>query len=70
MGSVVSVCLIDHMVRRKLLVLSLVDIILSLGVLTVVFHDTMTHWLSISVVATDCFDARSCIVRTRDLTFG
>lgn len=57
LGSVVSIYFIDRTGRRKLLVISLVGVILSLGVLTAVFHETASHSPAVSAAETARFDA-------------
>jgi MFS transporter, SP family, solute carrier family 2 (myo-inositol transporter), member 13 len=57
LGSVVSIYFIDRTGRRKLLVISLVGVILSLGVLTAVFHETASHSPAVSATETARFDA-------------
>lgn len=48
MGSIVSIYFIDRTGRKKLLVISLCGVILSLGLLSAVFHQTTSHSPSIS----------------------
>ncbi|KAF2305473.1 hypothetical protein GH714_005599 [Hevea brasiliensis] len=43
LGSIVSIYFIDRTGRKKLLIVSLVGVILSLGLLSGVFHQTTTH---------------------------
>jgi SP family myo-inositol transporter-like MFS transporter 13 len=57
LGSVVSIYFIDRTGRRKLLVISLVGVILSLGVLTAVFHETASHSPPVGATETRHFDA-------------
>ncbi|KAL6647831.1 hypothetical protein ACP70R_015268 [Stipagrostis hirtigluma subsp. patula] len=56
LGSVVSIYFIDRTGRRKLLVISLAGVILSLGVLTAVFHETTSHSPAVSAAETRHFD--------------
>ncbi|XP_062189902.1 probable inositol transporter 2 [Phragmites australis] len=56
LGSIVSIYFIDRTGRRKLLVISLVGVILSLGVLSAVFHETTSHSPAVSAVETRHFD--------------
>ncbi|KAG8100734.1 hypothetical protein GUJ93_ZPchr0013g34171 [Zizania palustris] len=56
LGSVVSIYFIDHTGRRKLLVISLAGVILSLGVLSAVFHETTTHSPAVGFAETRHFD--------------
>lgn len=57
LGSVVSIYFIDRTGRKKLLVVSLVGVTLSLGVLTAVFHETAAHSPAVSAAATAQLDA-------------
>ncbi|CAL5067062.1 unnamed protein product [Urochloa decumbens] len=57
LGSVVSIYFIDRTGRRKLLVVSLAGVILSLAVLTAVFHETASHSPPVSAAATAHFDS-------------
>lgn len=43
LGSIVSIYFIDRTGRKKLLVISLFGVIISLGILTAVFHETTSH---------------------------
>jgi len=56
LGSIVSIYFIDRTGRKKLLVISLVGVILSLGVLTAVFHETTSHSPAVSAAETARFD--------------
>ncbi|PAN09475.1 hypothetical protein PAHAL_2G026200 [Panicum hallii] len=56
LGSIVSIYFIDRTGRKKLLVVSLVGVILSLGVLTAVFHETTSHSPAVSASETGRFD--------------
>ena len=56
LGSIVSIYFIDRTGRKKLLVISLVGVILSLGVLTAVFHETTSHSPPVSAAETGRFD--------------
>ncbi|KAH9748013.1 putative inositol transporter 2 [Citrus sinensis] len=51
-GSIVSIYFIDRTGRKKLLVISLSGVILSLGVLSAVFHETTSHSPMVSAVET------------------
>ncbi|KAJ1287756.1 hypothetical protein BS78_02G034700 [Paspalum vaginatum] len=57
LGSIVSIYFIDRTGRKKLLVISLVGVILSLGVLTAVFHETASHSPAVSAAETGRFDS-------------
>ncbi|OQU88440.1 probable inositol transporter 2 [Sorghum bicolor] len=57
LGSIVSIYFIDRTGRKKLLVISLVGVILSLAVLTAVFHETTSHSPAVSAAETAHFDA-------------
>ncbi|KAL6991506.1 Fibroblast growth factor 3 [Sarracenia purpurea var. burkii] len=59
-GSVVSIYFIDRTGRKKLLVISLCGVILSLGVLSGVFHETSTHSPAVSATETAHFSAYTC----------
>lgn len=56
LGSVVSIYFIDRTGRRKLLVISLAGVILSLGVLSAVFHETTSHSPAVGAVETRHYD--------------
>ncbi|KAF0909158.1 hypothetical protein E2562_032207 [Oryza meyeriana var. granulata] len=56
LGSVVSIYFIDRTGRRKLLVISLAGVILSLGVLSAVFHETTSHSPPVGAAETRHFD--------------
>uniref|UniRef100_A0A0E0LH75 Major facilitator superfamily (MFS) profile domain-containing protein n=1 Tax=Oryza punctata TaxID=4537 RepID=A0A0E0LH75_ORYPU len=55
-GSVVSIYFIDRTGRRKLLVISLAGVILSLGVLSAVFHEATSHSPPVGAAETTHFD--------------
>ncbi|WVZ61883.1 hypothetical protein U9M48_011691, partial [Paspalum notatum var. saurae] len=57
LGSVVSIYFIDRTGRKKLLIISLVGVILSLGVLTAVFHETASHSPAVSAADTGHFNS-------------
>lgn len=59
-GSIVSVYFIDRTGRKKLLVFSLSGVILSLGVLSAVFHETTSHSPMVSAVETSHFSNFTC----------
>lgn len=60
MGSIVSIYFIDKTGRKKLLVISLVGVILSLALLTAVFHETTSHSPSVSPQETASFPSYTC----------
>jgi MFS transporter, SP family, solute carrier family 2 (myo-inositol transporter), member 13 len=55
-GSILSIYFIDKAGRKKLLLFSLSGVVLSLVVLTVVFHESSTHSPMISAVETSQFN--------------
>jgi SP family myo-inositol transporter-like MFS transporter 13 len=55
-GSILSIYFIDKTGRKKLLLFSLSGVVLSLVVLTVVFHESSTHSPMISAVETSHFN--------------
>ncbi|CAJ2677656.1 unnamed protein product [Trifolium pratense] len=55
-GSILSIYFIDKTGRKKLLLFSLSGVVMSLVVLTVVFHESSTHSPMISVVETSHFN--------------
>ncbi|CAN6209325.1 unnamed protein product [Urochloa humidicola] len=57
LGSVVSIYFIDRTGRRRLLVVSLAGVVLSLAVLTAVFHETASHSPPVSAAASAHFAA-------------
>ncbi|XP_010942171.1 probable inositol transporter 2 [Elaeis guineensis] len=60
MGSIVSIYFIDRTGRKKLLIISLCGVILSLGVLSAVFHETTSHSPSISPQETNHISQYTC----------
>ncbi|KAF7120241.1 hypothetical protein RHSIM_Rhsim13G0116000 [Rhododendron simsii] len=60
LGSIVSIYFIDRMGRKKLLVFSLCGVIISLGVLSAVFHETTTHSPAVSAAETASFGGYIC----------
>ncbi|KAF8408849.1 hypothetical protein HHK36_004918 [Tetracentron sinense] len=59
-GSIVSIYFIDRTGRKKLLVISLIGVIISLGVLSAVFHETTSHSPQVSRSETAHFSAYTC----------
>ncbi|VFQ97039.1 unnamed protein product [Cuscuta campestris] len=60
LGSVVSVCFIDRIGRKKLLVFSLCGVVISLGFLSAVFHLTTSGSPRISQAETAHFSGLAC----------
>ncbi|KAL7593573.1 probable inositol transporter 2 [Lactuca sativa] len=60
LGSVVSIYFIDRIGRKKLLVISLIGCILSLGLLSAVFHETTSHSPPVSAVESSHFGNITC----------
>lgn len=60
MGSIVSIYFIDRTGRKKLLIISLCGVVLSLGVLSAVFHETASHSPSVSRQETAHFGQYTC----------
>ncbi|KAL0912043.1 hypothetical protein M5K25_017986 [Dendrobium thyrsiflorum] len=60
LGSIVSIYFIDRTGRKKLLIFSLCGVILSLGVLSAVFHQTSIHSPIISKVESSHFANSTC----------
>ncbi|KAF7116364.1 hypothetical protein RHSIM_RhsimUnG0030700 [Rhododendron simsii] len=60
LGSIVSIYFIDRTGRKKLLVFSLCGVIISLGVLSAVFHETTTHSPAVSAAETASFGGYMC----------
>ncbi|XP_059438128.1 probable inositol transporter 2 isoform X1 [Corylus avellana] len=60
LGSIVSIYFIDRTGRKKLLIISLCGVILSLGLLSGIFHDTSTHSPSVVPTATSQFKNFTC----------
>ncbi|KAK9055973.1 hypothetical protein SSX86_027060 [Deinandra increscens subsp. villosa] len=59
-GSIVSIYFIDRIGRKKLLVLSLIGVILSLGLLSATFQETTTHSPPVSGLETAQFSNFTC----------
>ncbi|KAI9122424.1 hypothetical protein K1719_006264 [Acacia pycnantha] len=59
-GSILSIYFIDRTGRKKLLLVSLSGVVLSLVVLTVVFHETTTHSPMVSSIETSHFSNMTC----------
>ncbi|KAG5530416.1 hypothetical protein RHGRI_025387 [Rhododendron griersonianum] len=60
LGSIVSIYFIDRTGRKKPLVFSLRGVIISLGVLSAVFHETTTHSPAVSAAETASFGGYMC----------
>lgn len=60
LGSIVSIYFIDRTGRKKLLVISLIGIIISLGLLSAVFQQTTTHSPQVSKLETSHFSQYTC----------
>lgn len=60
LGSVVSIYFIDRTGRKKLLVISLCGVIISLAVLSAVFHETTSHAPRIGLTETSHFAPYTC----------
>lgn len=59
-GSIVSIYFIDRTGRKKLLVISLCGVTVSLGVLATVFHETRAHSPAVSPTEMAHFAANTC----------
>ncbi|KAL2467403.1 putative inositol transporter 2 [Abeliophyllum distichum] len=59
-GSIVSIYFIDRTGRKKLLIFSLCGVILSLGLLSAVFHKTTSHSPAVSAAETSHFAPYTC----------
>lgn len=59
-GSVVSMYFVDRTGRKKLLALSLCGVIVSLGFLSAVFHESASHAPAVSASETSHFSGLSC----------
>lgn len=60
MGSIVGMYFIDRTGRKKLLIISLCGVIISLGLLSAVFHETTSHSPQVSKVETAHFANYTC----------
>ncbi|KAL8103399.1 putative inositol transporter 2 [Apium graveolens] len=60
LGSIVSIYFIDKTGRKKLLVISLIGLIVSLGLLSAVFQQTTTHSPQVSKLETSHFAQYTC----------
>ncbi|XP_020092781.1 probable inositol transporter 2 [Ananas comosus] len=60
MGSIVSIYFIDRTGRKKLLIISLCGVVMSLAVLSAVFHETTSHSPSVSRSETAHFAGNTC----------
>ncbi|XP_010460814.1 PREDICTED: probable inositol transporter 2 isoform X2 [Camelina sativa] len=59
-GSIISIYFIDRTGRKKLLIISLFGVIISLGILTGVFYEAATHAPAISSLETQWFNNLTC----------
>lgn len=59
-GSIISIYLIDRAGRKKLLIISLLGVIVSLGLLTGVFYEVTTHAPAVSSLETHRFNNFTC----------
>nr|UQE85995.1 inositol transporter 2 [Mesembryanthemum crystallinum] len=60
LGSIASIYFTDRLGRKKLLMFSLSGVIVSLGLLTAVFHETTSHSPPVSLTETNHFGALTC----------
>ncbi|VVA32563.1 PREDICTED: inositol transporter [Prunus dulcis] len=60
LGSIVSIYFIDRTGRKKLLIISLCGVIISLGLLSAVFHETTSHSPLVSPIETSHFTNYTC----------
>lgn len=60
LGSVVSIYFIDRTGRKKLLIISLFGVIISLGLLSAIFHETASHSPQVSSTETSHFSNVTC----------
>ncbi|PRQ29495.1 putative major facilitator, sugar transporter, major facilitator superfamily [Rosa chinensis] len=60
-GSIVSIYFIDRTGRKKLLIISLLGVIIALGLLLAVFHETTSHSPLISLIETSHFTNYTCL---------
>lgn len=60
LGTIVSIYFVDRTGRKKLLVISLSGVIISLGLLSAVFHQTTSHSPMVSAAATSHFGGNTC----------
>ncbi|KAK6150080.1 hypothetical protein DH2020_017605 [Rehmannia glutinosa] len=57
---IVSIYFIDGTERKKLIIISLCGVVVSLGLLSAVFHETASHALAVSTMETSRFDPYTC----------
>ncbi|XP_028764877.1 probable inositol transporter 2 [Neltuma alba] len=69
-GSIVSIYFIDRTGRKKLALISLSGVAVSLALLTVIFHETETHSPVVSTVETRHFNGTICPNFSADLNGG
>lgn len=59
-GSIISIYFIDRTGRKKLLVISLCGVVVSLGLLSAVFHETASHSPAVSAAETSRLAPYTC----------
>lgn len=59
-GSIISIYFIDRTGRKKLIVISLCGVAISLGLLTAVFHQTAAHSPAVNALETPKFAPYTC----------
>ncbi|KAH7568549.1 hypothetical protein ACOSQ2_011854 [Xanthoceras sorbifolium] len=69
-GSIVSIYFVDRSGRKKLLIISLSGVIVSLGMLSAVFHETTTHSPMVSRIETSHFSGFTCPDYSSAANFG
>ncbi|KAK2642902.1 hypothetical protein Ddye_024665 [Dipteronia dyeriana] len=70
LGSIVSIYFVDRSGRKKLLIISLCGVIISLGLLSAVFHETTSHSPMVSRIETSHFSNYTCPDYTSAANFG
>lgn len=59
-GSILSIYFIDKTGRKKLALISLTGVVVSLALLTAIFHETATHSPAVSLIETNHFNGTTC----------